>query len=84
MKALPVLLLAVAAIAASPSVALACHGRRAAVVYGDGGGYAVAVHHGYYGARYGVYAPAYGGAGLYWGQGRRVARRVARRHDRWD
>jgi hypothetical protein len=31
--------------------------------------------------RYGYGRPYYGG---YWGQGRRVARRVYRRHDRWD
>jgi len=30
---------------------------------------------------YGYGRPYYG---TYWGQGRRVARRVYRRHDRWD
>src|SRR5262245_41929355 len=34
-----------------------------------------------YGYSYGYGRPYYGG---YWGQGRRVARRVYRRHNRWD
>ena len=33
-----------------------------------------------YDAGYAYYPPYYG---TYWGQGRRVARRVYRRHDRW-
>jgi len=51
--------------------------------YGYGYGYP---HYGYgYGSYpqygYGGYSGYYGG---YWGHGRRVARRVWRRHDRWD
>jgi hypothetical protein len=56
--------------------------------YGD---YPAVVYPGY-GAypSYGYADPSYGygyvrpGYGTYWGQGRRVARRVYRRHDRWD
>jgi hypothetical protein len=61
--------------------------------YGYGYGYP---HYGYgygsypqYGYGYGSY-PQYGYGGYsgyyggYWGHGRRVARRVWRRHDRWD
>jgi hypothetical protein len=48
-------------------------------------GYAYAPYPRYYGGygypSYGYGRPYYG---TYWGQGRRVARRVYRRHDRWD
>jgi hypothetical protein len=63
--------------------------------YGDGyPGYAYApAYPRYYGGypAYGYAYPSYGygygygrpGYGTYWGQNRRVARRVNRRHDRW-
>ena len=45
--------------------------------YGYGYGYYPQYGYGYYGG----YPGYYGG---YWGHGRRVARRVWRRHERWD
>ncbi len=55
--------------------------------YGGYPGYAYPPYPRYYGAYsypsygYGYSRPYYG---AYWGQGRRVARRVYRRNDRWD
>ena len=58
--------------------------------YGAGyPGYAYPAYPNYYGGypAYGYAYPSYGYGrpyyGTYWGQGRRVARRVYRRHERW-